>query len=210
MDAQPELIRFGAVGLAQPGGSTSPDAVAACLLRLAELVEQASDLAVVVLPLAGCLIAAGAVPANWDRVLAAWSGLRATTVGALDGRLSYATTTLSAVLDFRIAARGTVLTAYCCGVADSCLHPRLVTICDQIHSFELSPTNPIQAPDAMMAGLADDLAPPGQVIPAALRWAQRVAESPETARRMAKLAIRGIGLRQSNEPHFCPLRARTA
>jgi len=123
--------------------------------------------------------------------------------------LSYAATTLAAVLDFRIASRGTVLTAYCNGVAGSCLHSRLIEVCGQIHSFELSPTNPIRASDAMMAGLADDLAAPGEVITAALRFGQRIAESPLAARRMAKLAIKGQELRHGADPCDCPLRRRT-
>ena len=211
LQAQPELVRFGAVGLAQPvalPASLSLDAAAADLLLLAEQVERATDLAVVVLPLAGVLLAASTVPSGWSRVLAAWSGLRLTTIAALEGTLSFAATTLAAVLDFRVASRGTVLTAYCNGVPGSCLHSRLIDVCGQIYSFELSPTDPIRATDAMLAGLADDLAAPGEAVTKALRFAQRVAASPEAARRMAKLAIKGQELRHGADPCVCPLHRR--
>ncbi|BAR99281.1 enoyl-CoA hydratase-related protein [Blastochloris viridis] len=163
------------------------------MLQIADLLKASTDVSVVVLSLPGGDALCRSVPANWHNVLATWSALRITTIAALGGTLAATDVALAAVLDFRIAARNTVLTAYCCGATPRCLHPRLAETCSQIRSFELSPHHPIRAPEALMAGLVDTIVAPGQTVNEALKWGQRIAGRPDTMRIMAKLAIRGRG-----------------
>jgi enoyl-CoA hydratase/carnithine racemase len=162
-------------------------------LQIAEQLRSSDDVNVVVLSLPGGDVPARPTPANWSRVLNAWSTLRITTVAALSGTVIGADVALAAVLDFRIAARNTVLTTYCCGSGPHCLHPRLAEACGLIRTFELSPHHPIRAPEALMAGLVDTIVAPGQAVNEALKWGQRIAGRPDTVRIMAKLAIRARG-----------------
>jgi enoyl-CoA hydratase/carnithine racemase len=201
MFAQPQVVRFGSVALVEQGtgfplhqrnGVSSGD-LSTPLLQVADQLRSAGDLSVVVLSLPGEDAVARPLPVSWQRVLNAWSTLRITTIAALSGTLAGPEVALAAVLDFRIAARSTVLTTYCCGTGARCLHPRLAEACGVIRSFELSPHHPIRAPEALMAGLVDTIVAPGQVVNEALKWGQRIAGRPDTVRIMAKLAIRARG-----------------
>lgn len=202
VDAAFRIVRFGSVALVEPAGVASASPPAA-LLRAAETLASEPDLSVAVLAMRGNGADRGdgadrraAAPPDWDRVMAAWAALRPTTIGALDGSLASADVALAAVLDFRVASRGMVLTAYCCGSEPNCLHPRLAEVCGQVRHFALSPHRPIHAPEALMAGLIDEIVAPGRVIDEAIRWAQLIAGRPVAARIMARLAIRAQGHRQ--------------
>lgn len=198
MFAQPQVVRFGSVALVEPGAASSlhqRNGASCCdlstsLLQVADLLRASDDLNVAVLSLPGGDALTRPTPANWQRVLNAWSTLRITTIAALAGTLAGTDVALAAVLDFRIAARNTVLSTYCCGSGPRCLHSRLAEACSLIRSFELSPHHPIRAPEALMAGLVDTIVAPGQVVNEALKWGQRIAGRPDTVRIMAKLAIR--------------------
>ena len=216
MFAQPRVVRFGSVALVEPGAAAplQPRAggpcgdVAAALLQIADLLRSDGDVSVVVLSLPGDDAACRPPPPNWHRVLGAWAAMRIATIGALAGTLAGTDVALAAMLDFRIAARNTVLTTYCCGSAPRCLHPRLAELCGLIRSFELSPHHPIRAPEALMAGLVDTIVAPGQAVNEALKWGQRIAGRPDAVRTMAKLAIRARGHRTSGAHEAmvdCPL-----
>jgi enoyl-CoA hydratase/carnithine racemase len=214
MLAQPQVVRFGSVALVElgPGSSLQQRSGAASvdlstpLLQTADLLRSSADFSVAVLSLAGTDMLSRPVPANWHRVLNSWASLRITTIAALGGTLAGTEVALAAVLDFRIAARNTVLTTYCCGSGPRCLHPRLAEACGLIRSFELSPHHPIRAPEALMAGLVDTIVAPGQAVNEALKWGQRIAGRPDTVRIMAKLAIRGRGrLNGADTTVDCPV-----
>lgn len=188
------MVEPGKGSLLQQRNGASGSDLSVPLLQIAELLRSSADLSVAVLSLpGGCDASTRPTPANWQRVLNAWSTLRITTVAALAGTLAGTDVALAAVLDFRIAARNTVLTTYCCGPGPRCLHPRLAEACSLIRSFELSPHHPIRAPEALMAGLVDTIVTPGQSVNEALKWGQRIAGRPDAVRIMAKLAIRARG-----------------